>query len=153
MVPLTYKISVRSCRSLYHLSLGFATCFIPIMDLLKILQIFRSDEDPDLVDYKGKSLDTFSRSGELVEIADKINFKIMDLVKLGGIEPTTVNLCKVLHFGLVMHKEIQKQKNDTSEPPKNKKKNSQADEKRVSSNILIKGFLYACICLISQVIR
>ena len=94
-----------------------------IMDLLKILHNFTSDEDPDLVDYKGKSLNTFSRS-ELVEIADKINFKIMDLVELGGIEPTTVNLCKVLHFGLVMHKEIQKQKNDTSEPPKNKKKQS-----------------------------
>jgi len=152
MVPLTYKISVRSYISLYHLSLGFATCFILIMDLLNILQIFRSDEDLDLVDYKGKSLNTFSRSGELVEIADKINFKIMDLVKLGGIEPTTVNLCKVIHFGLVIHKEIQKQKNDTSEPPKKKKK-SQADEKRVSSSILIKGFLYACICLISQVIR
>ena len=120
MVPLTYKISVRSCRSLYHLGLGFATCFILIMDLLKILQHFRSDEDPDLVDYKGKSVNTFSRS-ELVEIADKINFKIMDLVKLGGIEPTTVNLCKVLHFGLVMYKETQYQKNDTSEPPKKKK--------------------------------
>ena len=151
MVPLTYKISVRSCRSLYHLGLGFATCFILIMDLLKILQNFRSDEDPDLVDYKGKSFNTFSRS-ELVEIADKINFKIMDLVKLGGIEATTVNLCKVVHFGLVMHKETQYQKNDTSEPPKKKKK-SQDDEKRVSSCILIKGFLYACICLISQVIR
>jgi hypothetical protein len=28
------------------------------MDLSKILQTFRSDEDPDLVDYKGKSLNT-----------------------------------------------------------------------------------------------
>ena len=76
----------------------------------------------------------------------------MDFVKLGGINPTTVNMCKVLHFGLVMHKEIQQQKNYTWEPP-NKKKKSQDDEKRVSSCILIKGFLYACICLISHVIR
>lgn len=87
--------------------------------VFKILQNFRSDEGPDLVHYKDKSLNSFSRS-ELLEIADNINFEIMDLVKLGGIEPTTVNLCKVLHFGLVIHEEIQQQKNDTSKPPKNK---------------------------------
>jgi hypothetical protein len=34
-----------------------------------------------------------------------------------------------------------------------KLKKSQENEKRVSSSILIKGFLYTCICLISQVIR
>ena len=86
--------------------------FHPHHGFIKTSEKFRSDEDPELVDYKGKSFNTFSRS-ELVEIADKINFKIMDFVKLGGINPTTVNMCKVLHFGLVMHKEIQQQKNYT----------------------------------------
>ena len=69
------------------------------MDVFKILSKFKEDDNSNIVTYKGKDLTTLSRT-EISQIADSIEFQIVDVAKVANIEATTLNLVKLLNSAL-----------------------------------------------------
>lgn len=69
------------------------------MDVFKILSKFKEDDNSNIVTYKGKDLTTLSRT-EISQIADSVEFQIVDVAKVANIEATTLNLVKLLNSAL-----------------------------------------------------
>ena len=69
------------------------------MDVFKILSKFKEDDNSNIVTYKGKDLTTLIRT-EISQIADSVEFQIVDVAKVANIEATTLNLVKLLNSAL-----------------------------------------------------
>ena len=69
------------------------------MDVFKILSKFKEDDNSNIVTYKGKDLTTLSRT-EISQIADSVEFQIVDIAKVANVEATTPNLVKLLNSAL-----------------------------------------------------
>ena len=69
------------------------------MDVFKILSKFKEDDNSNIVTYKGKDLTTLSRT-EISQIADSVEFQIVDVAKVANTEATTLNLVKLLNSAL-----------------------------------------------------
>ncbi|XP_052068822.1 uncharacterized protein LOC127734066 isoform X2 [Mytilus californianus] len=98
------------------------------MDIVKVLRKFREEEDPEMEEYEGKCLPTFSKL-ELFNIANSKGVKLEEIMLLGGIQDSRENICKLVHFALQCGDMIQEGKDDEEagpstrpEPPKKKKK-------------------------------
>lgn len=68
------------------------------MDVFKILSKFKEDDNSNIT-YKGKDLTTLIRT-EISQIADSVEFQIVDVAKVANIEATTLNLVKLLNSAL-----------------------------------------------------
>ena len=105
------------------------------MDKLRIIKRYRSEKDPDLQSYKGKSISACSRD-DLEAIAKKIDLLLDDILVMLNKEDSRENIVKLVSFGL---EQWHQRDIVTQEPPKKKKKSednsSTVRERRRSQKI------------------
>jgi len=109
------------------------------MDQLRIIKRYRSEKDPDLQSYEGKSISTCSRE-DLEVITKKIDLPLDDILVMLNEEDSRENIVKLVSFGLEQwhQRDIVAQ-----EPPKKKKKseeNSSTVRERVYRKLCVKKF-------------
>ena len=94
------------------------------MDMLKLMECFRDEENPDLSDcyFDDDNITTLSKE-EILEKASSLNVDILKMCRLGMIDPETENLCKLLYFAKRMAS-----KNDTSVTADTSKHQKTSDE-------------------------
>jgi hypothetical protein len=68
------------------------------MDQLRIIKRYRSEKDPDLLSYKGKSFSACSRD-DLEAIAKKIDLLLDDILVMLNKEDSRENIVKLVSFG------------------------------------------------------
>ena len=69
------------------------------MDKLRIIKRYRSEKDPDLQSYEGKSISACSRD-DLEVIAKKIDLPLDDILVMLNEEGSRENIVKLVSFGL-----------------------------------------------------
>ncbi|CAC5415528.1 unnamed protein product [Mytilus coruscus] len=112
------------------------------MDILQILRKFREEDDPEMEEYEGKCLPTFSKL-ELINIAKSKGVKLEEILLLGGIEDSRENCCKLVHFALQCCNTIQLDKDEEEagpstrpeQPKKRKKANETTEMKALEDKI------------------
>ena len=94
------------------------------MDMLKLMECFRDEENPDLSDcyFDDDNITTLSKE-EILEKASSLNVDILKMCRLGMIYPEPENLCKLLYFAKRMAS-----KNDTSVTAGTSKHQKTSDE-------------------------
>lgn len=97
---------------------------------LEILEKFRDIDDPELSELNGNTVSILSKD-ECVEELKKRKIDALKLCKIGGIDPRTENLCKILHFAM----ELEASTSKSEEPPKKKKKEQTSDVSNVYAYI------------------
>jgi hypothetical protein len=108
MVPLMYKISARSCRSLYHLSLGFRVYFISVVCcLVDGLELVFLHHPPSLVSFSefySRNMCTLLHLNVFPGYDDFLILKLLFTMfhakfqynKLNGKCPTVIKCCSMM---------------------------------------------------------
>ena len=105
--------------------------------MVRILELYRDNDDPELRVLNGKTLETFSREENLHELKIR-NIDGLRLCRLGLIDPRPEFLCRLLHYALELEEAEAKAEAEgsTSEAPDNagpaKKKQKKAATVTVS---------------------
>ena len=84
--------------------------------MVRILELYRDNDDPELRVLNGKTLETFSREENLHELKIR-NIDGLRLCRLGLIDPRPEFLCRLLHYALEL--EEAEAEGSTSEAPDN----------------------------------
>ena len=71
--------------------------------MVKILEMYRDNEDPDLRVLNGRSLETLSRDETLKELENR-GIDRLRLCRLGSIDPRPEFLCRLLHYAIGIDK-------------------------------------------------
>lgn len=109
------------------------------MDQLRIIKQYRSEKDPDLQSYEGKSISACSRD-DLEVIAKKIDLPLDDILAMLNEDDSRENFVKLVSFGL---EQWNQRDRVTQEPPKKKKKseeNSSTVRERVNRKLCVEKF-------------
>ena len=69
------------------------------MDQIRIIKQYRSEKDPDLQSYEGKSISACSRD-DLEVIAKKIDLPLDDILAMLNEDDSRENIVKLVSFGL-----------------------------------------------------
>ncbi|MES9884565.1 MAG: hypothetical protein ABW185_27285 [Sedimenticola sp.] len=76
------------------------------MDALKVLREYREDECPSLGKTKsGVSLSTLSKD-ELLHEGEGIGMDVLEICRLGSIDPSREEIAKLVHFGIQLGPEV-----------------------------------------------
>ena len=67
--------------------------------MVKILEMYRDNEDPNLRVLNGRSLETLSRDENLTELENR-GIEGLRLCRLGSIDPRPEFLCRLLHYAI-----------------------------------------------------
>ena len=101
--------------------------------MLKVLELYREDSDPEICDLDGKALSTFSKEESLAEL-EKRGIDGLKLFRLGLIDPRPEELCKLVHYAVGLNDDGHVKEKDTEEPPQKKQK--KGEEVTVSRRVL-----------------
>ena len=109
------------------------------MDQIPIIKQYRSEKDPDLQSYEGKSISACSRD-DLEVIAKKIDLPLDDILAMLNEDDSREHFVKLVSFGL---EQWNQRDRVTQEPPKKKKKseeNSSTVRERVNRKLCVDKF-------------
>lgn len=89
--------------------------------MLRVLELYREDSDPEISELDGKALSTFSKEECLAEL-EKRGIDGLKLCRLGLIDPRPEELCKLVHYTVGLNDNENVKEKDNEEPPKKKQK-------------------------------
>ena len=74
------------------------------MDILKLLELYREEENPDLSESmcEGDNVTTLAKD-EIINRMTSLNVDVLKTCRLGLIDPARENLCKLLHFAMLIN--------------------------------------------------